>query len=76
MAYAQDLLSCLVDKCETELGRGKWCGTIMLGLDPSGCTNDYMESPTAGGCVKYQGMYRSWKCAAGTKIVVTRPCGG
>ena len=73
--YAEDLLSCLVVKCLSELGRGPWCGTIMLGLGADGCTVDYTESPSAGGCVKYQGYYRHWPCAVGRKITVTRSCG-
>jgi hypothetical protein len=77
--FVADMLSCLVDECEAELGHGKWCGTIMLGLDAMGCygfDDVYSESPSAAGCVKYQGLYRRWLCAKGTKVVVTRPCGG
>ncbi len=74
MAAARDLLACVVDKCLAEHGAPKWCGTIMLGIDGAGCTNNYIESPSAGGCVKYQGMYRRWNCAKDQKITVTRPC--
>jgi hypothetical protein len=73
-AYAEELLSCLVDKCLAEKGRPPWCGTITLGLGPDGCTRDYFESPSASGCVKYQGMYGAWLCRAGAAITVTRPC--
>lgn len=75
VTYLGDLLACLTDKCLAESGRPPWCGTISLSFDGAGCTRDYVESSTAGGCVKYQGAYRAWKCEAGSTLTVTRPCG-
>ena len=74
--YAEELLSCLVDKCLAEKGQPPWCGTITLSLDGAGCTSGYFESPSAGGCVKYQGFYGAWPCRAGEMVTVSRPCPG
>lgn len=74
-AWAQDLLSCFVDRCSVATTGKPWCGTIGLEFGTDGCTSWYNESgPGTGGCVKYQGYYRAWPCLAGRRISVTRPC--
>ncbi|MBL8715617.1 MAG: hypothetical protein JNL79_06455 [Myxococcales bacterium] len=75
LEFAKAQIACYVDRCAIEATGKPWCGTLKLGLDASGCTSDYGESgPGLGGCVKYQGFYRSWPCAAGKVITITRPC--
>ncbi len=74
VAWAQDLLSCYVDRCLAEQGRGAWCGEIGLTFGAEGCTTAYIEGGNSGGCVKYQGYYRRWPCLVGKTLSVTRPC--
>lgn len=73
--WAEQMLACLVDRCDAYHSQPTWCGTISLTFDAAGTTKDYLESgPGTGGCVKYQGFYRQWPCVALRTVTVTRSC--
>lgn len=73
--WAEAMLACLVDRCDAANHQPPWCGTISLSFDALGTTTGYLEDgPGTGGCVKYQGFYRSWPCEASRTVAVTRSC--